>query len=408
MEIRKNDWLAFEIQAKEFPYQSFFLSSESSLPQPIDYHTQDWLFLAGNSPIATGIQQAVSENPDWYFGHLCYDLKNDFHGLTTQFHTPNYPLQQWIRADWVVQKKDGNLQVLKGKPLEEQAFQSTAYSAEWLSLSPAVSKENYLNDLRTIQEYIRNGACYELNYCFPFQGHIQGDFNPWSFFYALHERSPMPFANFYQTPEIWAMGASPERYLRKKGNQVISQPIKGTRRRCETSDEELVAELRGSEKENAEHIMIVDLMRNDLAKFCQPGSVEVPELKEVYTFPRVHQMISTVQGLLLDENTGLDVLLDAFPMGSMTGAPKRRVMEIIDEVEHFSRGLYSGSIGYIQPDGDFDFNVVIRSLVVERATGKANMGVGGAITFLSDPEEEYDECRLKASPILHLSKQHET
>jgi para-aminobenzoate synthetase component 1 len=204
------------------------------------------------------------------------------------------------------------------------------------------------------------------------------------------------------------MGASPERYLRKKGNQVISQPIKGTRRRCEISDETLVAELRGSEKENAEHIMIVDLMRNDLAKFCQPGSVEVPELKEVYTFPRVHQMISTVQGLLLDENTGLDVLLDAFPMGSMTGAPKRRVMEIIDEVEHFSRGLYSGSIGYIQPDGDFDFNVVIRSLVVERATGKANMGVGGAITFLSEPEEEYDECWLKASPILHLSKQHET
>jgi para-aminobenzoate synthetase component 1 len=145
-----------------------------------------------------------------------------------------------------------------------------------------------------------------------------------------------------------------------------------------------------------------------LAKFCQPGSVEVPELKEVYTFPRVHQMISTVQGLLLDENTGLDVLLDAFPMGSMTGAPKRRVMEIIDEVEHFSRGLYSGSIGYIQPDGDFDFNVVIRSLVVERATGKANMGVGGAITFLSTPEEEYDECWVKASPILHLSKQHET
>ena len=408
MEIRKNDWLAFEIQAKEFPYQSFFLSSESSLPQPIDYHTQDWLFLAGNSPIATGIQQAVSENPDWYFGHLCYDLKNNFHGLTTQFPTPNYPLQQWIKADWVVQKKDGNLQVLKGKPLEEQPFKFTAYSAEWLSLSPAVSKENYLNDLRTIQEYIRNGACYELNYCFPFQGHIQGDFNPWSFFYALHERSPMPFANFYQTPEIWAMGASPERYLRKKGNQLISQPIKGTRRRCETSDETLVAELRGSEKENAEHIMIVDLMRNDLAKFCQPGSVEVPELKEVYTFPRVHQMISTVQGLLLDENTGLDVLLDAFPMGSMTGAPKRRVMEIIDEVEHFSRGLYSGSIGYIQPDGDFDFNVVIRSLVVERATGKANMGVGGAITFLSDPEEEYDECWVKASPILHLSKQHET
>ena len=408
MEIRKNDWLAFEIQAKEFPYQSFFLSSESSLPQPIDYHTQEWLFLAGNSPIATGIQQAVSENPDWYFGHLCYDLKNDFHGLTTQFPTPNYPLQQWIRADWVVQKKDGIIQVLKGKPLEEQPLKSTAYSAEWLSLSPAVSKENYLNDLRTIQEYIRNGACYELNYCFPFQGHIQGDFNPWSFFYALHERSPMPFANFYQTPEIWAMGASPERYLRKKGNQVISQPIKGTRRRCEISDETLVAELRGSEKENAEHIMIVDLMRNDLAKFCQPGSVEVPELKEVYTFPRVHQMISTVQGLLLDENTGLDVLLDAFPMGSMTGAPKRRVMEIIDEVEHFSRGLYSGSIGYIQPDGDFDFNVVIRSLVVERATGKANMGVGGAITFLSEPEEEYDECWLKASPILHLSKQHET
>jgi para-aminobenzoate synthetase component 1 len=404
MEIRKNDWLAIEIQAKEFPYQSFFLSSESSFPQPIDYHSQDWLFLAGNSPINTGIQQAVTENPDWYFGHLCYDLKNNIHGLTTQFPSPNYPLQQWIKADWVVQKKEGIIQVLKGKSWQEQPWKSTDYSPDWLSLSPAVSKLDYLNDLRRIQEFIRNGACYELNYCFPFQGQIQKDFNPWSFFYALHERSSMPFANFYQTPEIWALGASPERYLRKKGSQVISQPIKGTRRRCETSDEALVTELQNSEKENAEHVMIVDLMRNDLAKFCIPGSVEVPEFKKVTTFPRVHQMISTVKGSLRDKHQGLDLLFDAFPMGSMTGAPKRRVMEIIDEVEHFSRGLYSGSVGYIQPHGDFDFNVVIRTLVVERDTQKASMGVGGAITFLSNPEEEYEECWVKAAPILHLSK----
>jgi glutamate-ammonia-ligase adenylyltransferase len=136
MENRKNDWLAFEIQAKEFPYQSFFLSSESSFPQPIDYHSQDWLFLAGNSPINTSIQQAVTENPDWYFGHLCYDLKNNFHGLTTQFPSPNYPLQQWIKAEWVVQKKEGIIQVLKGKSWQEQPWKSTDYSPDWLSLSP--------------------------------------------------------------------------------------------------------------------------------------------------------------------------------------------------------------------------------------------------------------------------------
>jgi para-aminobenzoate synthetase component 1 len=403
MPLTPNDWNTLALQSKEYPYQSFFLSSENSSIQPTNYHTIDWLFLAGNHPIETNIQQEFAQHPDWYFGHLAYDLKNEIHQLESKFTSANFPLQQWVRADWVVRKRKGKVEVLKGKPFQFLPQVELEHSPQSLKLAAAISKETYLKDLQRIQDYLHAGACYELNYCFPFLGKVCKDFNPWAFFQALSENSPMPFANFYQTPEFWSMGASPERYLQKMGNRVLSQPIKGTRRRSESSDEALKKELQKSEKENAEHIMIVDLMRNDLAKFCKPGSVSVPQLKEVYTFPRVHQMISSVLGELKEEENGLNLLFDAFPMGSMTGAPKRRVMEIIEEVEHFPRGLYSGTIGYLQPDGDFDFNVVIRTLVVERETGNAQMGVGGAITYLSQPDEEYEECWVKAAPILNLA-----
>jgi len=403
MKNPEKDWLGFEIQAQDFAYQSLFLSSSPLSSQPLDYHTQDWLFLAGNEIVQKPIHQAHLQEPDWYFGHLCYELKNDIHQLSSQKPTPNYPLQQWIKAEWVVQKKNGVIKVWKGKDFQRMEAGPRKYQRNTLELRPGIDQPTYLKNITKVKEYIRKGACYELNYCFPFLGKVQPDFQPWAFFETLANQSPMPFSNFYQTPEFWAMGASPERYLKKIGDNVISQPIKGTRRRCEINDQELIEDLKSSEKENAEHVMIVDLMRNDLAKFCVTGSIKVHQLKEVFTFPRVHQMISTIEGTLTNPENGLKLLIDAFPMGSMTGAPKRRVMEIIDELEIYPRGLYSGSIGYLQPNGDFDFNVVIRTLLVERTTLKASTSVGGAITFLSDPIEEYEECWIKATPILNLS-----
>jgi para-aminobenzoate synthetase component 1 len=197
------------------------------------------------------------------------------------------------------------------------------------------------------------------------------------------------------------MCASPERFITKGGDIVRSQPIKGTARRSADSaeDERLKAELRNSEKEKAENVMIVDLVRNDLAHSCDVGSIEVEELFGIYSFPRVHQMISTVRGRLRHDTPLTDAIRYAFPMGSMTGAPKHKVMQLIDRYEAAMRELFSGSVGYITPDGDFDFNVVIRSLFYNAETGYLSYQTGGAITWGSDPESEWDELRLKAAAM---------
>ncbi|MDZ7605528.1 MAG: anthranilate synthase component I family protein [Cyclobacteriaceae bacterium] len=212
----------------------------------------------------------------------------------------------------------------------------------------------------------------------------------------------MPFSAFMKTPECFLMSASPERFLKKSGNYLISQPIKGTIRRSKDAkqDEALRLALANSEKDKAENLMIVDLVRNDLAKSSVPGSVVVDELFGIYSFEQVHQMISTVRSTIKPALTITDLIKNAFPMGSMTGAPKIRVMEEIDLLEDTARGLYSGAVGYISPTGDFDFNVVIRSVIYSQQSGKLSFHVGSAITVDSDPEIEYAECLLKAEAIL--------
>ncbi len=269
---------------------------------------------------------------------------------------------------------------------------------EW---NETTSKEKYLETVQKIRDDIRNGVYYELNYCISFSA--EADVDPYVLFYYFNQVAPSPFAAFYKIKDQFLMCASPERFLSKKGIQLVSQPIKGTRKRIQGEEAETIVELKNHPKDLAENTMIVDLVRNDLSKICKPSSVVVPELCEIHTFSHVHQMISTVKGELEGGKTIQNILEAMFPMGSMTGAPKIEVMKNIDLLEDFAREFYSGSVGYFK-GGDFDLNVVIRSLVYENQL--LTYSVGGAITYDSIAEEEYEECMTKASGIMGLLAKH--
>ena len=225
--------------------------------------------------------------------------------------------------------------------------------------------------------------------------------DPLDKFFKLNEISQSPFAVFFKNHKHFLLSSSPERYLKKQGQKLISQPIKGTAKRYSISSEDELAKklLAEDPKERSENIMITDLVRNDLSHTAQRGSVQVPELCAVYSFLQVHQMISTVTSKLDPQYSAIEAIKKSFPMGSMTGAPKISAMKIIEELEETKRGLYSGSVGYFTPDGDFDFNVVIRSILYNQENKYISFSVGSAITSLSVPEKEYEECLLKAKAM---------
>lgn len=271
------------------------------------------------------------------------------------------------------------------------------------AMRPRMPKPDYLRAVEDVREDILNGEVYELNLCQEFYAENVA-LDPVDVFLRLNAASPAPFAGFFRHHDHFLLCASPERFLARRGSAVISQPIKGTIRRGNTpTDDELQRHtLLHDEKERAENLMIVDLVRNDLARVAQTGTVQVPELFGLYPFRHVWQMISTVQAELRPEADLVDVLRATFPMGSMTGAPKIRAMQLIEHYEGTRRGLYSGSIGYVWPGGDFEFNVVIRSLQYRQDTGYLSFQVGSAITYDSVPEREYEECLLKARAILDV------
>jgi para-aminobenzoate synthetase component 1 len=245
-----------------------------------------------------------------------------------------------------------------------------------------------------------------MNYCLEYIAKSR-DFDPIHCYHRLNNISPMPFSVLMKMDQLFLASASPERFLKKVDQKIISQPIKGTIKRSfdGAEDERLKLELLNSEKERSENLMIVDLVRNDLARTALTGTVKVEELFGIYTFKRLHQMISTVVSAV-DESTSLtEIIRCAFPMGSMTGAPKLRVMEEIDLLEDTRRGLFSGAVGFFTPEGDFDFNVVIRSIAYDRNLGNISFHVGSAITYDSIPEQEYNECLLKAEAIFEVLKQ---
>jgi para-aminobenzoate synthetase component I len=262
------------------------------------------------------------------------------------------------------------------------------------------TREHYASAFERVMRYIHEGDCYQVNLAQRFEVQATGD--PWSAYQALRISNPAPFAAYLNLPFVQVLSASPERFLQVRSGHVVTQPIKGTRPRAghPRLDAQRARELQNSAKDRAENVMIVDLLRNDLAKTCRIGSVKVPKLFEVQSFPSVHHLVSTIEGELASGRDALDLLRSCFPGGSITGAPKLRAMEIIEELEPCRRGIYCGSIGYIGHDGAMDTNIAIRTLVYRG--GQARFWAGGGLVADSVVGEEYQETLDKAAPFLQL------
>ena len=352
---------------------------------------------------------------DWIFGYLSYDLKNDTENLVSQNHDGlSFPELFFFQPQRIITLKNDQvtfhyLSVIDGEiesdyhqilNLKLDTFLTDLEKGQNLKVQLRLTQKQYLERVQLMQNHILRGDIYEANYCQEF--FLENiSLHPVQTFSKLNSISKAPFASFFRNDDLYAMCSSPERFLKKIGNKVVSQPIKGTSKRSDDDkiDNSLAKKLKSDPKERAENVMIVDLVRNDLSRIAQKSSVKVEELCKVYPFKQVHQMISTVSCLVKPEVSPVEVIKNCFPMGSMTGAPKISAMEIIEKLEVFKRGLYSGSIGYFTPNGDFDFNVVIRSILYNESQKYASFSVGSAITAKSSPEKEYEECLLKAKAM---------
>ena len=405
------------------------LSSGKNLNDPHTGGTHQYQLLAGFGEVEAfelngrnsleDLDLFFAENGrNWYFGHLSYDLKNNIESrlVSTHIDTIGFPVLRFFIPEIIIAIRQQDILLISNTTISPKDIFSNLISA-----NPANKNKNksgtekigsvvrfpdlksYIKTIKYIREELKNGSIYELNYCIPFSAE-QVVLNPVACSKNLRDFSPAPFSCLYKYDSRWLISASPERWIRKEGNIILSQPIKGTAPRStdETEDRQLYEKLSANEKERAENIMIVDLVRNDLSKIATRASVKVDELCGVYSFPKVHQMISTVSAELKDELPFSDIIKALFPMGSMTGAPKFSAMEKIEKAESFRRGLFSGSIGYIAPDGDFDFNVVIRSILYNTDTKSLLIPAGSAITAKSDPASEYAECLLKAQALLKV------
>lgn len=364
--------------------------------------------LVSNKDNLLSLQQLHEARQDWIFGHICYDYKNIIEPKLASSHPANtgFPLLHFFIPQTVchINRKQTILTIasfddpgLIYKAIAETDISVKPKEIPKLHFISRTGKEQYLDAISKIRKHIADGDCYEINYCNEcYCEHV--DIDPLQVFNKLNALSPAPYSAYYKLDNNYLMCASPERYLRKEGVKVMSQPIKGTSRRDkdEQKDEQIKEILRNDIKERAENVMIVDLVRNDLARCCETGSIKVDELFGVYTFPQVHQLISSISGVLKAGRPFTDAIRYSFPMGSMTGAPRFKVMQLIDEYERAGRGLFSGTVGYITPGGDFDFNVIIRSLFYNAAAGYLSYQTGGAITYDSDAEKEWEEMRLKA------------
>ena len=347
----------------------------------------------------------------WKFGYLSYDLKNEFENLPSQnIDELEFPeIHFFIPKTLFKIEKDtislvyGDISLLSN--VKEAFLTNKEAETIPIKLTPRITKEEYLSKIRSVKEHIQKGDIYEMNFCYElFNENVEMD--PFETYTKLNELTNAPFSCFGNFNNKYILSASPERYIRKTGQQIISQPIKGTISRGANEIEDLkqIENLKNNQKERSENIMIVDLVRNDLSKVAAKNSVEVEELCGIYTFETVHQMISTVSATLKPQITFLDILKATFPMGSMTGAPKIRAMELIEEYESTKRGVYSGCVGYVKPNGDFDFNVIIRTLLYNSKKKYLSCMVGGAITSKSNEKEEYQETLLKAKAILQALK----
>lgn len=383
---------------------------------PSKLSSAEWLIAAGtkrswssNSHTVEQLNE-LSSLGDWIFGHIAYDAK-ELIGFSSkeQLNQIDFALFNFFQPIIVIERKENTIQIhsLGIDPSQvweeiKQTQPSTETDHSTLtSIQPRINKEEYIDELNKVIAHIQRGDCYELNYCQEFFAE-QTKIEPTQVYSRLSAVSPAPFGTYYKVQNNHLLCASPERFIRKREDEIISQPIKGTFKRNlqnERLDHELKETLRASTKERSENVMVVDLVRNDLSLICERGTVQVDELFGIYSFPQVHQMISTISGKLIKDKQFGDIIAATFPMGSMTGAPKKNVVALIDKYEANNRGLYSGAVGYFHPNGNFDFNVVIRSIFYNAQKNYLSYWVGGGITIYSEPEKEYEECLLKAKAM---------
>lgn len=400
----------------------FSIADKSTFQQQVLVYFSDvkhMVFINKNSNEANLIALAhtsfVQKN-NWQFGFVSYDYKNH---IEPQLQSNNLDVVQFAEKHFftpelLFQIADHEVVIdYDSEHYTDQQVHHLFYDLSKVELgvmpnagikiTPRLSKEAYLNNVKALQKHIQLGDIYEVNFCQEFYAEPV-NIDPIALYFKLNEKSPTPFSCFVKYEDNYLLSASPERFLKKQGRQIISQPIKGTIRRGtnEEEDQLLKEQLLNDPKERSENIMIVDLVRNDLTKIASKNSVKVDELCGIYTFPQVHQMISTVSAELKEEVSFNEIINATFPMGSMTGAPKIRAMELIEQYETSKRGIYSGTVGYIDSFGNFDFNVVIRSILYNKDNQYLSFFVGGAITHLSDPEKEYEECLLKAKAMLEV------
>ncbi|AOW17601.1 aminodeoxychorismate synthase, component I [Polaribacter vadi] len=352
---------------------------------------------------------------DYIFGYISYDVKNDVERLSSNnfdgldfadlyFFQPqklffiNQNTIEFQYLKMVDDEIDGDFDEINKINCHTELDEVN--SKNDIKIKLRIHKDEYHSKVNKVLEHIKRGDIYEANFCQEFYAE-NSTINPLKVYNHLNEISTPPFATFLKMEHQYLLSASPERYIKKEGTKIISQPIKGTAKRLisKIDDAKIASDLERDQKERSENVMIVDLVRNDLSKTAKIGSVKVEELCKVYSFKQVHQMISTVVSEIDEKTHPINVLQSTFPMGSMTGAPKVSAMKIIENLEETKRGLYSGTVGYFTPTGDFDFNVVIRSILYNEEKKYISYSVGGAITAKSIPEKEYEECLLKAKAM---------
>jgi para-aminobenzoate synthetase component 1 len=401
----------------------FFYDSNADVngAAPLSYRSYDILLALGiNRKVQfnegqhfNDLQDFQNANKTWLFGYLSYDLKNEIEDLSSiNEDALALPLAQFVEPQLVIAIKGNKMEVItideKLQPheitesLKQQSVQiNTSYPSS--TINHKTSKESYIKAFEQFQLQIAYGNIYEVNYCIAFETEIHH--HNWIGLYtALNKISKAPFSAFVKVGNAIIISASPERFLKKEGNKLISQPIKGTAKRGQSlqEDEKHKTDLFNNAKERSENVMITDLVRNDLSKHAARNSVKVEELFGIYSFKQVNQMITTITAELNEESNYINAIKDAFPMGSMTGAPKIMAMKLIEQYEQMKRGLYSGALGYIDPNNNYDFNVLIRSIIINKVTGKAQFCVGSAITAKANAEDEYQECLLKANALFKV------
>ena len=363
------------------------------------------------------LKEYQSYTKDYIFGYISYDVKNDVEKLTsTNFDGLGFDDLFFFQPQKLIFIKGNTVKFhylkMIDDEIEEDFEEISSYNFQPklkskntndLKIKLRIHKDEYHQRVNSVLNHIQQGNIYEANFCQEFYAE-NATINPFEVYEHLNEISEPPFATFLKLEHQYLLSATPERYLKKENTKIISQPIKGTAKRLinKINDKKTAFDLARDEKERSENIMIVDLVRNDLSKTAKKGSVQVEQLCKVYSFKQVHQMISTIVSEIETTTHPVDVIKDTFPMGSMTGAPKVSAMKIIEELEETKRGLYSGTVGYFTPNGDFDFNVIIRSILYNAEKKYVSYSVGGAITAKSIPEKEYEECLLKAKAMKYV------